>query len=84
MRSPVRIFTDEKVKQMKDDLIRAKAYLSMTPPGSNSHLVKELRLRIKESERAVSAANKDSDLSRRYLHHQYMFSFDIDSLNMQS
>ncbi|KAI5589776.1 hypothetical protein POPTR_005G218900v4 [Populus trichocarpa] len=67
MRSPVRIFTDEKVKQMKDDLIRAKAYLSMTPPGSNSHLVKELRLRIKESERAVSAANKDSDLSRSAL-----------------
>ncbi|KAJ6773780.1 GALACTURONOSYLTRANSFERASE 4-RELATED [Salix purpurea] len=65
MRSPVRRFTDEKVKQMKDDLIRAKAYLSMTPPGSNSHLVKELRLRIKESERAVGAANKDSDLSRR-------------------
>uniref|UniRef100_A0A6N2LC02 Hexosyltransferase n=1 Tax=Salix viminalis TaxID=40686 RepID=A0A6N2LC02_SALVM len=67
MRSPVRRFTDEKVKQMKDDLIRAKAYLSMTPPGSNSHLVKELRLRIKESERAVGAANKDSDLSRSAL-----------------
>lgn len=56
---------DEKVKQMRDQLIRAKAYLSFASPGSNSHLVKELRTRIKEVERAVGEASKDSDLPRR-------------------
>ncbi|CAK7346475.1 unnamed protein product [Dovyalis caffra] len=71
----VRRYTDEKVKQMKDDLIRAKAYLSMAPPNSNSHLVKELRQRIKESERAVGAASKDSDLSRSAL--QKMRSLEV-------
>ncbi|XVF21662.1 hypothetical protein REPUB_Repub12eG0109600 [Reevesia pubescens] len=55
---------DEKVKQMRDQLIRAKAYLSVAPPGSNTHLVKELRTRIKEVEQAVGDASKDSDLSR--------------------
>lgn len=58
--------TDEKIREMKDQLIRAKAYLSFAPPGSNSHLVKELRLRIREVERAVGEHTKDSDLSRRY------------------
>lgn len=59
--------SDEKIKEMKDQVIRAQAYLNFAPPGSNSHLVKELKLRIKEVERAVGAATKDSDLSRRYI-----------------
>ncbi|XP_024023741.1 probable galacturonosyltransferase 6, partial [Morus notabilis] len=59
--------TDEKIREMKDQLIRGKAYLSFAPPGSNSHLVKELRLRIKEVERAVGEHTKDSDLSRSAL-----------------
>lgn len=65
--SPSRIIIDEKVRKMKDQVIRAKAYLSFTPPGSNSHLVKDLRLRIKEVERGVAEASKDSDLSRSAL-----------------
>lgn len=63
--------TDEKIREMKDQLIRAKAYLNFAPPGSNSHLVKELRLRIKEVERAVGEHTKDSDLSRRYVSFLY-------------
>lgn len=59
--------TDEKIKQIRDQVIRAKAYLNLAPPSSNSHLVKELRLRIKELERAVGEATKDSDLSRSAL-----------------
>lgn len=55
----------EKINEMKDQVIRAKAYLSFTPPGSKSQLVKELKLRIKEVERAIGGATKDSDLSRR-------------------
>lgn len=57
--------TDEKVKQMKDHLIRARAYLSFATGAGNTHLAKELRLRIKEVERVTSEARKDSDLSRR-------------------
>ena len=66
MHSQSQTVTDEKIKEMKDQIIRAKAYLNFAPPGSNSHLVKELRLRIKEVERAVGDHTKDSDLSRRY------------------
>ncbi|GAB2298302.1 hypothetical protein Dimus_032370 [Dionaea muscipula] len=55
---------DEKVKQMIDQLIRAKAYLSFAAPESNSHLVRQLKQRIKEVERGLGDARKDSDLSR--------------------
>ncbi|XP_039119641.1 probable galacturonosyltransferase 6 isoform X2 [Dioscorea cayenensis subsp. rotundata] len=58
---------DEKVKTMEDMLIMAKAYLHFAPASSNSRLVRELKLRIKEIERVVSQANKDSDLSRSAL-----------------
>ena len=50
---------------MKDQVIRAKAYLTFAPPNSNSHFIKELKLRIKESERAIGDSTKDSDLSKR-------------------
>ncbi|KAJ4951733.1 hypothetical protein NE237_028565 [Protea cynaroides] len=56
--------TDEKIREMNDQVIRAKAYLNFAPPTSNSHFVKEMKLRIKEVERAVGEATKDSDLSR--------------------
>ncbi|KAL2934690.1 putative galacturonosyltransferase 6 [Bienertia sinuspersici] len=56
--------TDEKLKQMKDQVIRARAYLSFATSANNNHLVKELRLRVKEVERATGEARKDSDLSR--------------------
>ncbi|GMH02374.1 hypothetical protein Nepgr_004213 [Nepenthes gracilis] len=61
------IAQDEKVKKMKDQLVRAKVYLSFSVPTSNSHLVKELKQRIKELERALGEAKKDSSLSRRAL-----------------
>ena len=56
---------DDKVGRMKDQVIRAKAYLSFATSAGNTHLVRELRLRIKEVERALSRVKKDSDLSRR-------------------
>ncbi|KAE8699520.1 RNA splicing protein mrs2 [Hibiscus syriacus] len=55
---------DEKVKQMRDQLITAKAYLSFAPPSSNARLMRSLRARIRELERAVDEANKDSDFPR--------------------
>lgn len=62
-----RRMTDEKVKQIRDQVIRAKAYLSFATASGNSHLVKELRLRIKEVERALGEARRDSELSRSAL-----------------
>lgn len=56
---------DYKVKEIIDQLIRAKAYLSFAPPGSNSHLMKELRLRIKDLEHVVEEVTRDSELTKR-------------------
>ncbi|MED6192590.1 hypothetical protein PIB30_011664 [Stylosanthes scabra] len=64
-RSQYRKVSNHKVEEIKDQIVRARAYLSFAPPGSNSHLVKELKLRIKEMERVVGEATHDSDLPRR-------------------
>lgn len=53
---------DKKIKEMKDQLIRAKAYLTFAIPANNAHLIKELRLRIKELERGMGDVTKNSDL----------------------
>lgn len=55
---------DARVRHMKDQLIRAKVYLGLGSIRSNPHIVKDLRLRIKEIQRALGDANKDSDLPR--------------------
>ncbi|GAB2282302.1 hypothetical protein Dimus_016849 [Dionaea muscipula] len=55
---------DEKEKQIKDQLVRAKAYLSFSVPASNSHLERELSLRTKDLERMLGDARKDSALSK--------------------
>ncbi|KAE8704024.1 RNA splicing protein mrs2 [Hibiscus syriacus] len=54
--SQSRKVTDEKVKQMRDQVIIAKVYLNFAQPGHNTHLLKELRTRIKEVERTVEEA----------------------------
>ncbi|XP_010278152.1 PREDICTED: probable galacturonosyltransferase 6 isoform X2 [Nelumbo nucifera] len=64
VQSNIRRLPDEKIREMKNQVIRAKAFLNFAPPNSNTNLVKELKLRIKEVERAVGEATKDSDLSR--------------------
>ncbi|ESW34492.1 hypothetical protein PHAVU_001G157200 [Phaseolus vulgaris] len=59
--------SNQKVLEIKDQIIQARAYLGLASPGSSSHLVKELKLRIKEMEHAVGEATMDSDLSRSAL-----------------
>ncbi|KAG2324029.1 hypothetical protein Bca4012_038411 [Brassica carinata] len=56
--------TDVKIKEIRDKIIQAKAYLNFAPPGSNSQIVKELRTRMRELERAVGDVTKDKDLSK--------------------
>lgn len=58
---------DEKVKEMKDQMVRAKAYLNFSSANSSSHLVKELRLRIKEVQRAITQSSRDSHVSKSSL-----------------
>ncbi|QHO37485.1 putative galacturonosyltransferase [Arachis hypogaea] len=55
---------DAKVQQLKDQLIQAKIFLSLPVVKSNSHLTRELRLRVKEVSRTLGDASKDSDLPR--------------------
>ncbi|XP_010538434.1 PREDICTED: probable galacturonosyltransferase 4 [Tarenaya hassleriana] len=55
---------DASVRHLKDQLIRAKVYLSLPAAKANPHFVRELRLRIKEVQRTVGDASKDSDLPK--------------------
>ncbi|KAG2684576.1 hypothetical protein I3760_10G083300 [Carya illinoinensis] len=55
---------DARVRQFKDQLIRAKVYLSLPATRNNPHFTRELRGRIKEIQRALGDASKDSELAR--------------------
>ncbi|KAJ4888532.1 putative galacturonosyltransferase 4 [Raphanus sativus] len=55
---------DAQVRHLKDQLIRAKVYLSLPAAKANAHFVRELRLRIREVQRVVVDASKDSDLPK--------------------
>lgn len=52
------------VRYLKDQLIRAKVYLSLTATRNNAHFIRELRQRIKEVQRALGDATKDLDLPK--------------------
>ncbi|KAJ8759689.1 hypothetical protein K2173_009787 [Erythroxylum novogranatense] len=55
---------DARVRELKDQLIRAKVYLSLPIAKSNPHFARELRLRQKEVQRVLGDATKDSDLPK--------------------
>ncbi|KAJ8435479.1 hypothetical protein Cgig2_033218 [Carnegiea gigantea] len=50
------------VQYIKDQLIRAKVYLSLTATRNNAHFIRELRQRIKELQKAFGDATTDSEL----------------------
>ncbi|KNA14187.1 hypothetical protein SOVF_109550 [Spinacia oleracea] len=52
------------IRYLKDQLIRAKVYLSLGATRNNAHFIRELRQRIKEVQRALGDATKDSELPR--------------------
>nr|XP_011460081.1 PREDICTED: probable galacturonosyltransferase 4 isoform X2 [Fragaria vesca subsp. vesca] len=56
--------TDGRVRHLKDQLIRARVYLSLPAARNNPQFAREIRLRIKEVQRALVDASKDSDLPR--------------------
>lgn len=58
------VIQDARVHHLKDQLIRARVYLSLGATRNNPHFIKELRLRMKEVLRAIGDATKDSQLPR--------------------
>lgn len=58
------VIQDARVHHLKDQLIRARVYLSLGATRNNPHFIKELRLRMKEVLRALGDATKDSELPR--------------------
>ncbi|KAM7525331.1 hypothetical protein LguiA_015233 [Lonicera macranthoides] len=58
------IFPDARVRHLKDQLIRGRIYLSLAATRNNPHFIRELRLRMKEVQRALGDATKDSELPR--------------------
>nr|POE93766.1 putative galacturonosyltransferase 4 [Quercus suber] len=55
---------DARVRQLKDQIIRAKVYLSLPATRNNPHFTRELRGRMKEVQRALGDVRKDSELPR--------------------
>lgn len=68
---------DLRVRQMKDQLIRARVYLGLSATRTNPHYIKELRLRIRDVQRALGEATKDSDLPRKYVSQQIRLLFYV-------
>ncbi|KMT04347.1 hypothetical protein BVRB_8g184210 [Beta vulgaris subsp. vulgaris] len=66
--------SNTQVRLLKDQLIRAKVYLSLTATRNNAHFIRELRQRIKEVQRALGDATKDSELPRNV--HEKMRAMD--------
>lgn len=55
---------DARVRHLKDQLVRARVYLSLPGTRNNPHFTRELRVRMKEVQRALGDASKDSELQR--------------------
>ncbi|XP_042502395.1 probable galacturonosyltransferase 4 [Macadamia integrifolia] len=58
------VIPDARVRHLKDQLIRAKVYLGLSAIRNNPHIVRDLRLRMKEVQRVLGDASKDSELPR--------------------
>eukprot|EP00897_Mesotaenium_endlicherianum_P001939 jgi/Mesen1/1773/ME000014S01178 len=54
--------SDQLVRLMRDQLIMAKGYVAIAQQAGNARLVRELRIKIKDSQRALGEASQDSEL----------------------
>ncbi|XP_073149233.1 probable galacturonosyltransferase 4 [Henckelia pumila] len=63
-RNEQKVLLDAQVRQFKDQLVQAKVYLSLSTTRNNPRFVRELRLRMKEVQRTLGDATKDSDLPK--------------------
>ncbi|KAG6504478.1 probable galacturonosyltransferase 4 [Zingiber officinale] len=53
-----------KVQQFKDQLIRAKVYLSLSPSRTYPEFIRELRARVREVEHTLGDATNDTELPK--------------------
>ncbi|KAG9448819.1 hypothetical protein H6P81_008784 [Aristolochia fimbriata] len=58
------VLDDARVRYLRDQVVRARVYISLGSIRSNSALLKDLRQRLKEVQRAVGDATKDTDLQK--------------------
>ncbi|KAL7142893.1 hypothetical protein ABFS83_08G155200 [Erythranthe nasuta] len=58
------VLSDARVRQLKDQLIQGRVYLSLSATRNNPHFIRDLRLRIKEVQRVLGEATRDSELPR--------------------
>ncbi|KAL1537192.1 polygalacturonate 4-alpha-galacturonosyltransferase [Salvia divinorum] len=61
------ILPDIRIRQLKDQLIRARLYLTLSATRTNPRFVRDLRLRMKEVLKVLGGATKDSDLPKNAL-----------------
>lgn len=59
------VMPDGRVRLLRDQLIRAKVYLGIGAIRSNSQYVRELRARIKDIQKTLGDATKDSELPKK-------------------
>ncbi|KAI3732183.1 hypothetical protein L1987_63382 [Smallanthus sonchifolius] len=59
-----RVLVDSRVRYLKDQLIRARVYLSLSATRTNTQFNRELRVRMKEVQRTLGDATKDADLPK--------------------
>ncbi|XP_042029738.1 probable galacturonosyltransferase 4 isoform X2 [Salvia splendens] len=62
-----KILPDARIRQLKDQLIRARLYLTLSVTRTNPRFVRDLRLRMKEVLKVLGDASKDSELPKNAL-----------------
>lgn len=63
-KTKIAVLPDVRIRNIKDQLIKAKVYLGLGSIRANSQYLKDLRQRIREVQKVLGDASKDSDLPK--------------------
>ena len=64
-KTEITVLPDVRIRNIKDQLIKAKVYLGLGSIRANSQYLKDLRQRIREVQKVLGDASKDSDLPKK-------------------
>ena len=64
-KTKITVLPDVRIRNFKDQLIKAKVYLGLGSIRANSQYLKDLRQRIREVQKVLGDASKDSDLPKK-------------------
>lgn len=64
-KTKITVLPDVRIRNIKDQLIKAKVYLGLGSIRANSQYLKDLRQRIREVQKVLGDASKDSDLLKK-------------------